>query len=180
MKIADNSISQAKEIGDKRGYIITKDGKKKKVVLKDCKFVPALGSINLSPTTKAIDNGYKLGNEGRAITLEKGKNKLVFDREVRTKDEYVCAIKMHFDTDEEVATPALKDSSVDINCLHELLGHPSEAKTRAVGKYYGVKLTGSFKPCIFHCAKGKARQAKHPQDHSRGEEKQDARREVNV
>ena len=31
--------------------------------------------------------------------------------------------------------------------FHELLGHPAEAKTRAVANYYGVKLTGEFKVC---------------------------------
>ena len=161
MKIADNLTSRAEKIGDKRGYIITSEGKKKKIVLEDCKYVPALGPINLSSTTKAISNGYKLGNEGRAITLKRGKDKIVFDKEVKTKDGYVCAIKMHFDTGVEMAAPALKDGSVNVNRFHELLGHPSESKTRAVAKYYGVKLTGSFKTCA-SCAKAKARQANIP------------------
>lgn len=60
-----------------------------------------------------------------------------------------------------MAAPGLRDGSVNSNQFHELLGHPSEGKTRAVGKYYGVKLTGSFKPC-FYCTKAKARQANIP------------------
>lgn len=97
LRDCDNKVKLqlTEKIGDKRGCIITKDGKKKKIVLEDCKFVPVLGPMNLSSTTKAIANGYKLGNERRAITLEKGKNKLIFDKEVKIKDKDVCAIKMH-------------------------------------------------------------------------------------
>ena len=87
----------------------------------------------------------------------------MFDEEVKTKEGYVCAIKMHFNTEtrEDVAVPALKDGSVNINCFRELLDPPSESKTRAVAKYYGVKLTGKFKTCA-NCAKAKARQANIP------------------
>ena len=44
---------------------------------------------------------------------------------------------------------------------HELLGHPAEAKTRAVANYYGVKLIGKFKVCT-HCAEAKAKAAAIP------------------
>ena len=61
----------------------------------------------------------------------------------------------------EIATPALKDGPVDVMRFHELLGHKSEAKTRAVASYYGVKLTGEFKVCS-HCAEGNAKAAAIP------------------
>ncbi len=42
-----------------------------------------------------------------------------------------------------------------------MLGHCGEEKTRAVAKYYGVKLSGEFTPCP-DCAKAKAKQANVP------------------
>ena len=50
---------------------------------------------------------------------------------------------------------------MDVNKFHQMLGHPDEAKTRAVAKYYGIKMTGEFKVCS-HCAEAKAKAASIP------------------
>ena len=71
----------------------------------------------------------------------------------------VCGVRV--DTESEIAAPALKDKQMDVNKFHQVLGHPSEAKTRAVASYYGVKLTGEFKVCS-HCAEAKAKAAAIP------------------
>ena len=55
----------------------------------------------------------------------------------------------------------------DVNCFHELLGHPSEAKTRLVANYYGVQLSGKFKTCAA-CVKAKAKQADIPKKLEKG------------
>ena len=55
----------------------------------------------------------------------------------------------------------MKEGPVDVMRFHDVLGHPSEAKTRAVACYYGVKLTGKFKVCT-HCAEAKAKAAAIP------------------
>ena len=65
------------------------------------------------------------------------------------------------DVEVEVASPALIEGTVNVNKFHELMGHPSEAKTRLVAAYYGVKLSGQFKTCSA-CAKAKAKQANVP------------------
>ena len=56
----------------------------------------------------------------------------------------------------EFVAPALTSGTTcDVNLFHELLGHPSEEKTRLIAKYYGVELSGRFKTCGA-CAKAKA------------------------
>ena len=137
--------------------------------------------------------------------MRKGNFELLFDKEVKTRNGYVCAVKVYFDHDEEsvataidsvtnehvkteiagraevhedqddsdvetepeLAAPALTSGKCDVNCFHELLGHPSEAKTRKVAKYYGVKLFGKFETCGA-CAKAKAKQADVPKKLEKG------------
>ena len=48
--------------------------------------------------------------------------------------------------------------SININMLHNYLGHPGESILRATAKTMGLKLTGSLDTCK-NCAMGKARQA---------------------
>ena len=70
-------------------------------------------------------------------------------------------LKHNFTLVSNCLSRSLKDHPVIINnCFHELLGNASdEAKTRAVAKCCGVKLTGTFEVCS-HCARAKAKQAK--------------------
>ena len=72
-------------------------------------------------------------------------------------------IKIEDDKEPEMAAPVLTIGDFDVNHFHELLGHPSEAKTKLVAKYYyyGVELTGTFNTCAA-CAKAKAKQADVP------------------
>ena len=89
---------------------------------------------------------------------------LSFDLKIRTKTGYVAAVEIISDDSEEVATPALgSDQPVNVNEFHCLLGHVSEAKARAVAKYYGVKLVGKFETCSA-CAAAKARQMNIPKE----------------
>ena len=54
-----------------------------------------------------------------------------------------------------------RTSSGDVNLFHQLLGHFGDVKTTEIAKYYGIKLSGKFKPCP-DCVKGKAKQANVP------------------
>ena len=160
--VGDGSLIDAKMIGDKRITIVQEDGKERNVILHGCKYVPKLGPYSLFSLTDLIDKGHQLGNEGRNITIRKGDFKLKFDRVIKIKSGYVCDVATKPRTDEDVATPTLgKEIPVDVNYFHDLLGHFGEEKTRAVAKYYGVKLSGKFEPCS-DCAKAKAKQANVP------------------
>ena len=75
-----------------------------------------------------------------------------FDHKIRTKTGYVGAIEILPFNDNELAAAATgSDGAIDINKFHALLGHVSEDKTRAVAKYYGAKLVGTFRACFSVC-----------------------------
>ena len=133
------------------------------VRLHNVRYVPEMGPFNLFSITYALSKGFTLGNEGQIIWLKKDGRKLMFDSILTTKFGYVCGAELFYCEDKaEIAKPSLNEgSTININEFHELLGHCGEEKTRAVAKYYGVKLTGPFKPCTA-CATAKARQANIP------------------
>ena len=91
-----------------------------------------------------------------------------FDTELRTKSGYVCGCKFEAKNDTEVAAPTIsRDTTIDINKFHDVLGHCGESKMRAVANYYGVKLTGNLRACE-NCAKAKAHQANIPKSINKG------------
>ena len=67
-------------------------GKEKTLVLHDCKCIPDFGLHNLCSITHCLGEGYELENEGRNVTLRKGKFKLVFDKIVKTLRGCVCGM----------------------------------------------------------------------------------------
>ena len=160
--VGNGQSIKATMVGDKHGYITDRSGNRKKVVFKGTKYVPELAPYNLCSITHCLEEGFNLGNDGKMITLKKDGFTLEFNKEIKTKSGYVCGVRVEPE-ELEIATPALKDGPVDVMRFHELLGHPSEAKTRAVAKYYGVKLTGEFKVCS-DCAEAKARAAAIPKN----------------
>ena len=138
--------------------MIQDNGSTKNLVLYDVKYVPQLKPCNLFSLTRAIDKGFNLGNEGRAVTLSKGDFTLKFPKQVRTKTGYVSGLNMYAIVEKDIKIPKLKSGrEVNINTYHQMLGHISEERTRATAKYYNVKLTGKFETC-YNCALAKARQ----------------------
>ena len=160
--VGDGTSILAEKIGDKNITILQEDGEERDVVLRGCKYVPKLGPFSLFSLTNSIDKGFKLGNEGKNITIRKRDFKLKFDRIINTKSGYVCGVATKTKKNYDVVNYTLeKSSSVDVNHFHQLLGHLGEVKTREIAKYYGIKLTGKYKPCP-DCVKGKAKQANVP------------------
>ena len=162
--IGNGQSIKATKIGKKKVKIFQEKGKDLYAVLENVKYVPKLAPYNLFSITTAIDNGYKLGNKGRKLTLMKNGNKIVFDQEVKTKSGYVAGIKiqsMEYKAGREeghLGFPTLTiGKKVDVNVFHQLLGHVSETVTRQTAKYYGVELEGDFNTCE-ECALAKARQ----------------------
>ena len=147
--VGNGKTVQATMIGIKKGCIRMPDGSLQTIALHGCKYVPDLAPFNLFSLTKTLSGGCHLGNVGEVITITtKDGFTLRFDQKIRTKTGYVGAVEILPLEDEEVATPALDaGDTVDINKFHALLGHVSEEKTKAVAKYYGVKLSGKLEPC---------------------------------
>ena len=165
--IGNGQNIKATMVGDKHGVITGRDGVKRKVVFKGTKYVPELAPYNLCSVTHCLEEGFDLSNNGKMIVLKKGNFTLEFDKEIKTKNGYVCGVRVETEDDHELAAPAIKDGTVDIMRFHDLLGHKGEAKTRAVASYYGVKLTGKWRACT-HCAEAKAKAAAIPKSVDEG------------
>ncbi len=52
-----------------------------------------------------------------------------------------------------------RNKSVNINDLHQQLGHPDEATTHLTGRAIGLNVTGTFQPCEA-CLVGKAKKTR--------------------
>ena len=162
--IGNGQAVKATMIGTKKGRVKMPDGSYKSIALYGCKYVPDLAPFNVFSITRALSGGCKLGNNGETITITKGNFTLSFDYKICTKTGYVAAVEILPVENEEVAAPLLgSEKTVDINDLHKLLGHVSEEKTRAVAKYYGIKIVGKFETCSA-CAEAKARQLNIPKE----------------
>jgi len=90
--VGDGTSILAEKIGDKNIIILQEDGEEREGVLRGCKYVLKLGPFSLFSLTNSIDKGFKLGNEGKNITIGKGNFKLKFDRIINTKSGYVCGV----------------------------------------------------------------------------------------
>jgi hypothetical protein len=71
---------------------------------------------------------------------------LTFEKVVRTKNSFVPGIKL-FPVLSDVGTLALetkKHETIDVNNLHNILGHWGEVNATLTGKAYGLRLPTSF------------------------------------
>jgi hypothetical protein len=58
---------------------------------------------------------------------------------------------------EEINAIAEKGTEIDINILHEEVGHPSEEVVKSTAKYMKLQITGKFEKCE-NCTGSKIRQ----------------------
>ena len=150
------------KVGKLRATYIPKEGKEQKIVLHQVKVIPELAPYNLFSLTAALDNDFKIGNEGKQIYLVKGNFKLKFDREIKTRGGYVAGAKIVPREEElnttNMANPALtRGQKMSIKRFHDMFGHQSVETTKITAKYYGIDLTGTMDACE-SCILGKARQ----------------------
>ena len=160
VKVANGHQVEVEFEGDFKGTVYDVDGKCRDITIKDVSYVPSL-EMNLLSLTKVIDNGYNLGNRNRLITIENDQMKLEFDEVLETRKGYLAGIKICpriGDTEEnDVIASSVGVKVIDINVLHEVLGHPHQDIVRKTGKEHNFKVIGKFVPCIA-CALGKVKQ----------------------
>jgi hypothetical protein len=143
--IGNGKYITATQIGKLRGYHVSKDGKKQKMILHDVKVVPKLAPFNLFSITRALNKGFILGNDGKTITVKKGSFNLKFDHEIKTKSGYVAGamIVPRYTTNRnetEVATPTMaRGHKMNIERFHQVFGHQSIATTKQTAKCYGIQ-----------------------------------------
>ena len=137
-----------------------KDGTERHVTLKNVKVIPQLAPYNLFCITWALNRGFKLGNDGKQITLSKDDFVLKFNRKITTSSGYVAAVELiprAKDDDEPLSTENKETNEItskitigkkyESNWFHKALGHMNEECTKKTAKYYGVELQGKLEPC---------------------------------
>ena len=159
--VGNGNVMLAKKMGKLRCEILQKNGEKLIVTLQDVKYVPDLW-VNLFSIGKALKNGFNLGNDGERIKLMKGSVIILFDRFITSKNGSVPVIKMKPLLNAVSATSVesrkgKSKNTIEINDLHQILGHCGEASARLTGKALGYEVIGTFDTCEA-CSIGKARQ----------------------
>jgi hypothetical protein len=129
------------------------------VVLKDVKFVPELW-VNLFSISKALKNGFNLGNEDVVMKVMKGNTTLYFNRMLKTKNGFVSGIKLLPTLVNNIVTTVEANKvkpKININNPRKILGHCGEVATRMSGKSFGYDVVGNYMTCEA-CSVAKARQ----------------------
>jgi hypothetical protein len=155
VQLGNGEILKATKIGDKKMTIIQKDGSKKNITLKDCKYVPGM-QVNLFSITKALENGWGISNNGPIINLIKDNEIIKFDQVIPTETGSLIGLIMHPHKD-YVNVVMSKGNKIDINLLHKILGHTNEDSIRNTAKYYGIEVQNKMEKCV-DCALSKAKQ----------------------
>jgi hypothetical protein len=91
--IGNGRSLRATKIGKMKKTVKQVDGKSLDIVLEEYKHVPSL-QMHLFNVTKALDAGWKLGNDGIKITLKKGPHRVVFDRVMKTDCGRLCGVEV--------------------------------------------------------------------------------------
>lgn len=159
IKIGDSNFLSAPKKGHYSGTIIQVDGSTTTVKL-DVIYVPSLYT-NLFSITSALSKGAKLSNDNEVIILNIHNNKVKFDRKLQTSGGHTMGIQINPMTNVENAnlTTNSKKKLININEMHQLLGHPSEDTTKLMCKHLNLKVTGTLETCE-HCKLGKAQKTK--------------------
>jgi hypothetical protein len=119
--------------------------------------------VNLFSISKSLLKGWSISNKEVEIKLTKGKSKIVFDGTIKTSKGLVVCVEIVLSTDDLANIMLDKGKTININVLHEVLGHPSEDNTKKTADYYGWKITGKFKPCS-DCQTAKSKQNAVPKE----------------
>ena len=160
IKVGNGNKARAIKKGTLPLMLLQKNGETMDISLTDYKYSPELG-VCLFSLTKAIENGWKISNQGLKLMLTKGKLTITFDRVMKTKDGILCGVELlprvgealnvgsddpvHEDSNE---TKTKKyDNYMDINRFHKTYGHASEQAMKNTAKFYNWKLTGIFEAC---------------------------------
>jgi hypothetical protein len=155
VQLGNGEILKATKIGDKKMTIIQKDGSKKNVTLKDCKYVPGM-QVNLFSITKALENGWGISNDGPIINLVKNNEIIKFDQVIPTETGSLVGLIMRPNKD-YTNVVWTKGNKIDINLLHKILGHTNEESIKNTAKYYGIEIQNKMEKCV-DCALSKAKQ----------------------
>jgi hypothetical protein len=155
------SKMEDKKVGKLRSCILQWTGRKFEITLENVQFLTDI-LINLFNINKILMNGFMIGNEDVMINLKMGETTLVFNQPLNTKGGFVSGIKLKPALNQVVNTAVrlmivIKTISVEINKLHNILGHCEEAHLKATTNDYGIKVFRKLE-VYESCAISKAKQ----------------------
>ena len=108
---------------------------------------------------EVLKKGWKIGNDGMIITLQKRHTIIKFDRQFKCTNGQLAGLTIKATSD---TTNIAKDAtqSMTIKTAHARLAHANEATTNDTSKKLGWKITGNDKNVCLGCALSKAQQKK--------------------
>jgi hypothetical protein len=159
IKLGDGNCVESPFTGDKCVTVKQEDGRESTIVLRDCKYVPALFT-NLLSLTRAMKSGWNLYNEELDLVLSNGKEKLKLSKAVKNKNGYLLGLRMKPKESETaliLKMESMDKTKIEINELHQKLGHPGEKNLLGTAKNLEMMTFRKLLVCK-DCAIGKAKQ----------------------
>ena len=162
--VGSGAIIKSVSRGSYKGVVLTKTGKEISVILTDVLYIPDLW-VNLISITKAISNpaiSVKSTKTG-CLELQFGtKQSIIFDKEIINGNGHLLGVDIYPTPPASALTAFDHAKPVDINKLHEILGHANNQVIHATCHKYGIKHTNELQVCP-NCAIAKAKQKNLPQ-----------------
>jgi len=138
VKIGDGKLVYATKIGRLRVFYKTYNGEEKEFILDNIQYISGFW-INLFILPAAISKGCAISNKGQMIVVEKNDLRLKFNEEIMTKNSFVCGIRLAVKPAEDysLATVTMANCCrpIDIDKLHEELGHVSKTLMQKMAKF---------------------------------------------
>ena len=162
IQVGSGERLKAKYVGDLPGYLMEEE-KVSTITLKNVAYIPDL-CTNLFSITKAIENGVTLGNDKKVIYVENKNIKVRFQHLFLSKKGYIGCFKfipMINVTPSPMSIVMVAQSTINVNTLHEWLGHPHLEIVINTAKRLNIRLTGEVEECVA-CALAKARKKNIP------------------
>jgi len=127
IKIGDGKLVYATKVGQLKVSYKACKGENWEFVLENIQYIPDVW-INLFSLMTAILKGCAISNEGQMIAIVKNGLKLRFNKEIKTKNSFVCRVRLAIQPTNEcllaMVTTVNHCRTVDINKLHR---HASKA-----------------------------------------------------
>jgi hypothetical protein len=160
IKIGNGDSMKSTKIGNLRCEVTQVNGEKLTIMQNDVKYVPSL-YVNSFRFNKALKKGFKVSNDGVAISLNYKHVKLTFDRVIHATDGFVTGVLIKPILNKNINgfanASSSNEKSYDINHLHKVFGYGGQEILNNTVKLYGFKSSSNF-VTFEKCAIAKARQ----------------------
>ena len=160
VKVGDGSLIKITYTADFVGYYKYNNNNFKKLTLHDVSYSPDF-CIKLFSITKAISQGMKLTNEGKTVIISDKTKQIQFNQYIETANGYLAYTHLFITPIQKMVYSTTCQVTIDIQQLHDNLGHPHMSILHQTAKSMNVINTGKLKPC-HSCAMAKARQKDVP------------------